>query len=252
MSAASPKPGQLGRRDRFDRDRPAREAAAQRERDALTRDRGGALTGDDDAPQRPGAQPLDDRRRAALRAGAAPRDGRRASTMPAPQRLVERRRRFVDLLEEVVRRVAAIDVARRDLGPCQLGVGDRQRRAVVATSRSTPRARRSTADDLALRRRARRARASSRRRGGGSDRTPRRRRTARSRRRTRPRRSRRTAPGRCPAGRAGAARASAATCAAIATEPSNAGDRRPERFDRVGARRDAGATRAPGSPWRRS
>ena len=79
------------------------------------------------------------------------------STMRPRKRLAERRGRFGHLLEEVVRGVAAGDVARRDLGRLQLGFDDRQRAAVVRLARdarrAVPRAAGVDHDDLALRRR---------------------------------------------------------------------------------------------------
>ncbi len=52
----------------------------------------------------------------------------------AAQRLAERRRRLRDLLEQEVRELAAVDVARRDLGVLQLALVHRQRRAVERVS----------------------------------------------------------------------------------------------------------------------
>ena len=126
-----PEPGELGRGNGLDRERTPGERAPERERDALPGDGRGSLTGDDHTPQRPCPQPLDD--------VGGERLGRQADLHapvdfdePAAQRLVERRGRFVDLLQEVVRSVTPIDVACRDLGLLELGLGHGQRRAVVA------------------------------------------------------------------------------------------------------------------------
>src|SRR5262249_14297956 len=51
--------------------------------------------------------------------------------LPA-QRLLDRRRRFADLLEEVVLEAGAVDVARRDLRALPVLVGELHRDAVVA------------------------------------------------------------------------------------------------------------------------
>ena len=150
---------------------------------------------------RPAAQPVGDVRRQRPRTD----DG----TQPpvalddlAAQRLGEAVRRLGDLLEQEVRGVAAVDVARGDLGRRDVVLGDRQLGAVVAAPVDA--LERAGALGVEARRSGRRAR----RRGARSGRSPRPPRTARWRRGSGRRRCRRTRPARCRSarGRAGPAR----------------------------------------------
>ena len=144
---------QLGRGQRLDRDRSGDHGLPQHAGEALPGHVRAALTDHQHPPDRPRTQPLENRGREGL--------GRQAHVEPAvafddpaAQGLAERVGRLGHLLEEVVGRVAARDVARRDLRRLQLGVGDRQRAPVVGAA-TEPGDRAGAArvdhDDLALR-----------------------------------------------------------------------------------------------------
>ena len=228
-------------------------ALAQHAGEALSRDGGGALA--DHEHRR--IEPL---RRRSTTAGVIVSAGRRTSSRPswstmlAAQRLAERVGRLGDLLEEVVRRVAAVDVAGRDLGGLELELRRPAARARRTTGgampSSVPARARVEHDDLTLRRRIAGIEHRLAVEPQVARRTPRRRRTARSRRRSSRRRGRRRAPGRCRAARAGSARAPRRSAprsrpSPRTTRPSRGTPRRRRRRSRSAARR------ARGSPWRR-
>ena len=132
MSSRRPKPESSVAGDGLDDERARRRAARARRRGSGPR-----------RPRCPGrsrrragscrrASRSAERRRGASRAPSTDaRAGRRVSSDLAAQRLAERVRRLGDLLQQEVRVLAAVDVARRDLRVLELVVGDGQRRAVV-------------------------------------------------------------------------------------------------------------------------
>ena len=216
--------------------------------EALPGDVRAPLADHEHAPDRARAQPLEHRGRAASRPGAARRAGRRArrSGRAASCGTSGRLRH---LLQEVVRRVAAVDVARRDLRRLQLGLVDRQRAPVVrlardAGERARAAPRRARRPDPATpgSRLEHRLAVEAQVRG----RTPRPRRTARSRPRSSRRRGRRRAPGRCRAARAGSGRGRRRRLARDRDRALERRDRRAERLGALDARGDPARRRARG------
>jgi hypothetical protein len=150
---AEREPGQLGRGHRARADRRTCERLLERRGHRLAGDGGRAL---------PRGDHLGD-----LAVGEALRDvgghgvvGQPHREAPPllhdlpPQRLADRRRCLADLLEQVVRRASAIDVARGDLGRAQVVVGDRELRSVEgqpADARERPGAVATQLDDLPVR-----------------------------------------------------------------------------------------------------
>ena len=117
-------PGQLGGGQGGDGDGRGLEGGGEERRHRLARNRGGALADHDDPPDAPGTDALDEDRRHGVGA-----EGDRKEPVPlvdaAPQRLAERTGGLVELLEQVVRELAPVDVARRDRGTREVGFSDR-------------------------------------------------------------------------------------------------------------------------------
>ena len=130
---------ELGGGDRIDVDALAAQPGQQRGH-GLRRDRGRPLADAEDAADGPVGEAIADGRgeRPVAHCGSE-------EPLPlddvAPQRLGEALRRLPHLLQQEVGRVAAVDVAGRDLGLRQLVLVDGQRRAVVGDPRPRARAR---------------------------------------------------------------------------------------------------------------
>ena len=107
------------------------DAAVERRGETLTGNRRGALADDDDPADRAGREPGRGRGGHRLRRRAPRCEPAVALDELAAQGLAERDGRLGDLLEQIVRVLAAVDVARGDLRVRELGLVDREVGAVV-------------------------------------------------------------------------------------------------------------------------
>ena len=129
--AGEPEAGQLGRQHRLHAQRVGRsDRVRQRRGQALAGNGRRPLPDDDDPVDAAGTQPLAHQVRKHLGADLDAEPTVAFHELGA-QRLAEGPRRLGDLLEQVVRVVTPVDVARRDLRVREIGLGGRERCAVV-------------------------------------------------------------------------------------------------------------------------
>ena len=128
-----PEARELGRERRLHRDRASGDRRTQGLHEALAGDRRGSLSDHEHAPDRPRTQGFEHGGRKRLRRQAHVEQAVAFDDLAA-QRLAERRRRLGDLLQEVMRGVAAVDVAGGDLRHQKVGLADRQLAPVVRQS----------------------------------------------------------------------------------------------------------------------